>query len=426
MITRIEKISSVSGTLVLPGDKSISHRAVMFSSMAEGKSGVINFLDSEDIASTRNCFQQLGAEIKREGDELTIWGCGRNGFRKPQKNLDAGNSGTTARLISGILAAQTFESVLVGDESLSKRPMKRIADPLKKMGADLKLTDEETLPIIFTPSSNFHSLDYTLPVASAQVKSAVLLAGLFNRDYTIVREPFITRDHTENLLGLDVEVENSLRIIRVNENNYPTPKEYIVPSDISSAAFFIVLTLLLKNSEIVIKDILLNETRTGILAVLKLMGADISADNVKNYIGEPFGDLIVKSSELNNISISSEIVPNIIDEIPILSVAGLFAEGKFEIRNAEELRYKESDRINALVENYKRLGVKVENFSDGFSLEGGVANKSTVLDSFGDHRIAMAFAVLSLLTEKEIGIENFDCVKISNPTFVKQLKSISR
>ncbi len=425
MKQKIESILNVSGMLSLPGDKSISHRSVLFSSMAKGKSVVYNFLNSADVISSIDCMRALGAEIEISEDKLIIYGKGRNGFVAPEKSLYAGNSGTTARLISGILAAQNFKSEIIGDESLSLRPMKRITEPLSLMGAEIEST-EGHLPLKIYPSS-LHNIEYTLPVASAQVKSALILAGIHLTETTTIIEPLQCRNHTEVMLNIPVKKSEKGNVIEVNDSFYPEAKEYIVPADISTAAFFIVLGLISKDSELILKNVLLNETRAGIIEVLKAMGGDIEIVDFNEVSGEKAGDLIVRSSELRNVEIPEAIVPNIIDEIPILSVAGLFADGTFEIRNASELRAKESDRIKSLVENYKLLGVEVSEFPDGFSLSGEFnSSLSPVFNSFGDHRIAMTFSILSTQLENGGTIENFDSVVISNPQFLSQLKSIAK
>ncbi len=425
MIQKIKKINRVFGELKLPGDKSISHRAVMLSSLANGKSKISNLLESADIQSTINCFGKLGCSIEKRNNEYILVGKGFLGFDQPKEKLNAGNSGTTARLISGILAMQKFSTILIGDESLSKRPMKRVAEPLKIMGAELKLSSNETLPIEYFPSDKLKAIKYELPVASAQVKSAVLLAGLHLNDETIVEEKFLTRDHTERMLGCNVSIRDNQKIISVSQKNYPVQKEYVVPSDISSAAFFIVLTLLSTDSELKLPDVSLNPTRTGIIKVFQKMGSDIELENVKTIAGEELGEIIVRSTSLKNIEIEKEIIPNIIDEIPILSVAGLFAGGTFTIKNAEELRFKESDRIKSLCHNYRLLGLEVDEFEDGFSISGDIKNKNIVFESFGDHRIAMTFSILSSLFFEESMIKDFECVSISNPQFLSQLKSIT-
>ena len=425
MIEKIEKINAVKGELTLPGDKSISHRAVMFSAMADGKSTVKNYLNSEDVNSTIDCFRKLGSEIEQTETDLTIEGCGFGGFSKPDLSLDAGNSGTTTRLICGILAAQKFETTIVGDASLSKRPMKRVVDPLSRMGAKIVTSDNGTLPIKISTTGGMKAIEFDMEIASAQIKSAVLLAGLHMDETTVVIEHSRTRNHTETLLSLKVEEFDGFRKIYSSKKNYPKPAEYIVPSDISTSAFFMVLALTLENSELLLKNVLLNETRNGIIKVLQQMGGRIEIENARESSGEKLGDLRIFSSRLRNIEISKEIIPNIIDEIPILAVAGLFAEGKFVIRNAEELRHKESDRIDALCSNFKKLGVNCTEFKDGFELNGEVLNENILIESYDDHRIAMAFAILGMLVGKEMSINNFESVAVSNPDFINQIRSIT-
>jgi len=420
-----EKVKSVNGTLTLPGDKSVSHRAVMFSAMAEGKSTIENCLLSDDVLSTIAVCKELGAGINILEDKVIIDGVGFRGFKEPKHELFAGNSGTTARLMSGILSAQNFESVLTGDESLSKRPMMRVVLPLSKFGAKIEASDAGTLPLRIFPAEKLFAVEHKLEVASAQVKSALLLAGIHIEETTKIIEPVQTRNHTENMLSLPVETIGSEKIISVSKKYYPEPSEYFVPSDISTAAFFIVLTLLAENSELLIRNVLLNETRTGILEILKRMNANIEIKNIKISNNEKYGDLIVKSSELKNILIEKEIIPNIIDEIPILTIAGIFAEGIFEIRNAEELRKKESDRIDAICKNLRKLGLEVDEYSDGFSVSGEITESELTFESFDDHRIAMSFAVLSMLLNDGGSVNNFECVSISNPYFLNQINTIS-
>jgi 3-phosphoshikimate 1-carboxyvinyltransferase len=425
MIQEFNYIENIHGDLSLQGDKSISHRAIMFASMAQGKSVIHNCLNAADVNSTINCFNELGCKIEIDKDVVTIVGKGFKGFDKPLSVLNAGNSGTTARLLAGILCAQDFETIIAGDESLSKRPMKRIIDPLTLMGASIKATENFTLPLQINPSNELHAIKYELEVASAQVKSAILLAGLHIEAVTQIIEKEKMRNHTENLLALDVREFDGIRRIKVSKNDYPHNFAMTVPSDISSAAFFIVYALLSNKAELILDNVLLNDTRTGILRVLKLMGADIQIEGMKVNCGEKSGTLKVKNSKLQNIVIDKELIPNIIDEIPILSVAGVFAEGKFEIRNAKELRYKESDRIKALCDNYRYLGLKVEEFEDGFSVEGSIRKKKLLFESFNDHRIAMAFAVLSMLRKDGGKVNNFECVQISNPGFLRQIREIT-
>ena len=426
MIQEFNKIEKVEGTLLLPGDKSISHRSVMFASLAKGSSKIYNLSNGEDVKSSVKCFIKLGAEVSRVNNFIEMKGKGFKGFTKPNVPLDAGNSGTTTRLISGILVAQNFETTIIGDESLSKRPMKRIISPLTAMGGIISSTEKFTLPITISQSNKLIPIDYELPVASAQVKSAVLLAGLHCDGITSVIEKIPSRDHTEKMLGLKTEVTQAGKISYASKENYPEPKEYIIPSDISTAAFFIILTLLSNNSELRIKDVSLNDTRTGILTVLKQMGAKIETENERIIAGEALGDILVKSSKLKNIDIPVEIIPNIIDEIPVLSIAGIFAEGEFKISNAAELRGKETDRIHAICHNMKILGIDIGEFEDGFAFSGEVTNSSPVFESFGDHRIAMAFGILSLILDNGGKVNNFECAGISNPDFINQLKQICR
>lgn len=424
MTQNFNRISEVKGELNLPGDKSISHRAVMFACLADGVSEIQNLSDSEDVKSTIKCFEQLGCSFSERNGKLIVKGKGFKNFSQPPKELDAGNSGTTARLITGILSAQSFTSTVIGDESLSKRPMGRIIEPLRKMGAKIESSTGNTLPLHIYPSTGLKAIEYSLPVSSAQVKSAVLLAGLHLDDETKVIETTPSRNHTENLLNLKVDKGENGTVIYSSSEKYPLPRNYFVPSDISSAAFFIVLALLAEKSELMLKNILLNETRSGILEILKKMGGNILVENIRESNKEKYGDIFVRNSRLNNIEISKEIIPNIIDEIPILSLAGLFAEGEFKIRECKELRYKESDRIKALCENYKKLGVNVIEYDDGFELSGTPSITKPVFDSFGDHRIAMTFSVASMLLSNGGLVENFECVKISNPGFINQLRKV--
>ncbi len=423
MIQKFENIDSIKGELFLRGDKSISHRAVMFAAMADGISVIRNFSGSEDVRSTINCFEKLGCKFEITDDQIKIFGKGFKGFSKPKSELYAGNSGTTARLISGILSAQDFESVITGDESLSQRPMKRIVEPLRLMGADISANENGTLPILIKPSL-IKPINYRLQIASAQVKSAMILCAIHLDEESVFIEQTPTRNHTEKLLNLKTEITNEGTKIYASKNNYPKSFEITVPSDISSAAFFIVLGLLTNNSEIKIRNVSLNETRTGVINILQQMGGRIEIESRKEEKGEKVGDIRVYSSKLENISIPKTIIPNIIDEIPILAVAGIFAEGNFRINNAKELRVKESDRIKSLCSNFKKAGLTVNEFEDGFELCGIVSNKETIFESYGDHRIAMAFGVLSMLMKNGGSVNDFECVGVSNPQFVAQINNL--
>lgn len=424
MIKRFEKINRVNGELSLTGDKSISHRAIIFSAMATGKSIITNLSQAQDVISTMVIMHKLGASILTKDRKIIIGGMGYKGFKVPASNLDCGNSGTSARLIAGLLAAQDFNSTLIGDESLSKRPMKRVVNPLMKMGTEFQSNEKLTLPVTIIPKSNINSIDYEMPVASGQVKSSILIAGLHCDEVTTVIEKEQTRDHTEKMLGLPVKVTEGKIISSSSKKYYPEAKEYFVPGDISTSAFHIILTLLTPNSELIIKNVSLNTTRTGFIDVLKKMGANISFEDIKTSSNEEYGNIIIKSSSLKNIRIDSQIIPNIIDEIPILTIAGIFAEGEFVIENAKELRVKESDRIKSICYNLNLLGLRVEESEDGFKVSGIINNSKPVFGSFGDHRIAMSFAILSMLLDNGGEVNGFECVAISNPKFEEQINSI--
>lgn len=423
MIQEFQKIKSIKGTLSLSGDKSISHRALLISSLAKGVSEITNLSNSDDVKRTIDCLTSLGIEVEHSDDKVIIFGKGFKGYQKPVDHLYAGNSGTTARLLTGILAVQDFESIMTGDASLSARPMKRLTEPLSLMGGKITSPDG-ILPLHISAVEQLNSIKYQMNVSSAQVKSAILLAGLHCDNVTTVIESVQTRNHTENLLGLKVVKQDGKIISFASRDFYPEHKEYFIPGDISSAMFFIVLALITKNSELVLKDVLLNPTRIGCINILKAMGANILIEEKGDSNKELYGDLIIKSSELNNIKIEEEIIPFVIDEIPILTIAGIFADGRFVIRGASELRVKESDRIKAICTNMLKLGLEVEEFEDGFAVSGRLKKSSETLESFGDHRIAMAFGILASIQGEWGKVENFECVNISNPNFLQQLHSI--
>lgn len=425
MSQHFKRIEKIKGALNLGGDKSISHRAVMFASMAEGESTILNCSSSLDVWSTVSCFRSLGCKIDGDTNQLKIIGRGFKGFKSPSHPLDCGNSGTTARLISGILCAQNFETTLIGDESLSKRPMKRVIEPLSKLGAKFRPSEVGTLPLEILPVDSLIPINYEMSVASAQVKSAIILAGIHLNEVSTIIEHEITRNHTEKLLSIVTEKTGDSTKLFFSRKNYPQKFELTVPSDISSASFFIVLALLSKESEVTIKNVSLNETRTGIIDILKKMNGDITIQNSKTELGETYGDLIVRSSNLVNTEIPISIIANIIDEIPILSIAGLFAKGDFKIQGAKELRVKESDRITALCHNFKIAGLSVNEFEDGFEISGEPNNSVNTFESFGDHRIAMSFAVFSMLHKEGGLVNNFECAAISNPNFVKQIAELT-
>ncbi len=439
---KIKPAKYLKGEINLPGDKSISHRAALFSALATGETRIENFASSEDCASTLNCLKDLGVEIERENSTVFIKGVGKNGFSKPENELDCGNSGTTVRLISGILAGQNFDSVLIGDESLSKRPMKRVIEPLSQMNAKIE-SNENLLPLKIHGINSLQAIDYKMPVASAQVKSCVLLAGLNANGTTRVQSPaaksevITSRNHTElmlKFLGANVEEkfietkDGFVHEVSIDGNSKLAAKDLNVPSDISSAAFFLVGAGCLKNSEIVLRNVGLNPTRAAIIEVLQKFGAKIEILNKRVKSGEMIGDLRVSgevefAQKSDSNIISGEIIANLIDEIPILTIFGTQIESGLEIRNAEELRVKESDRIAAVVENLKRMNADVEEFSDG--LRVGKSNlKGAKIDSFGDHRIAMAFAIAGLFAEGETEITNAECAAVSFPEFFDVLAEI--
>lgn len=421
---KFQKISRLQGEITVPGDKSISHRAVMFGALAKGKTEITGFLRGADCLSTISCFRQLGISIEESADKILVEGKGLHGLRPPADVLDTGNSGTTTRLISGILAGQKFTSVLNGDASIQKRPMKRIMTPLSQMGASIRsLNENDCAPLEITGSS-LHGISYLSPVASAQVKSAVLLAGLYADGETSVTEPAISRNHTELMLksfGADVKTEGLRAVIQ------PEPALYgmdiLVPGDISSAAYFIAAGCLVPDAEILIRNVGINPTRDGILQVAKEMGADITLINEKNT-GEPVADLLIKSSPLHGITIGGDIIPTLIDELPIIAVMAAFAEGTTVIRDAAELKVKESDRIAVMTENLSAMGCDITAAEDGMIINGGKQLRGAVIDSHLDHRIAMSFAVAAMAADGETEIRDADCVKISYPDFYHDLEML--
>ncbi|MEX1277314.1 MAG: 3-phosphoshikimate 1-carboxyvinyltransferase [Bacteroidota bacterium] len=417
----------LQGSITVPGDKSISHRALMIGALADGISEVHGFLNAADPRSTRSCLEALGIPISQSGDHLQIHGRGLLGLQAPRRGLDAGNSGTTMRLLSGILAGQPFVSVLTGDDSLSTRPMKRIIEPLTGMGAHIESSPHGTAPLRIEGRFPLDPLEYVMPFPSAQVKSTVLLAGLFAEGETRVSEPAPTRDHTERMLNLKASSGTGNTVIRVLGGQRIKPREFVIPGDISSAAFLIVAALIVPGSEVLLRDIGLNPTRSRILDVLRSVGADMEISNVREFSGEPMGDVLVRSSLLHgNLALSGRAVAEMIDEIPILAVAGLFLDGKFELHDSSDLRNKESDRIAAMVSNLRHLGCAVEEYPDGFAFEGGKSLKGGEVKSFHDHRIAMAFGVAGLALPAGMVVHDAECVDISYPGFWETLSSLQR
>ena len=423
----------LTGGVALPGDKSISHRYAMLAALAEGVSELRHFSAAADCHSTLRCLSALGAEIKIEKDTVRITGKGPRGLKESRRALDAGNSGTTMRLLSGILAGQEFTSKLTGDASLQKRPMKRVVAPLREMGADIRARDDNFAPLEIR-GKRLRAIDYQMPVASAQVKSAVLLAGLFADSVTSVTEPARTRDHTELALEeFGAAVERNGRTVRVhplagtNGGGKLLARALDVPGDLSSAVFFIAAASLLAESNILIHNVGLNPTRTAILDVLAGMGASIHMVSLQSSHGEVVGDLAVKAASLKGGVIEGEQIPLVIDELPMLAALGPFTEEGIEIRDAAELRVKESDRIAALAENLRRMGAKVEERPDGLRVEGRKAGKlhGAEIDPRGDHRIAMAFAVAALAAEGATVIRDTDCAAVSFPAFFDELNRLA-
>jgi 3-phosphoshikimate 1-carboxyvinyltransferase len=414
----------IIGHISLPGDKSISHRSALFGSFSGKISKFENFNFNNDCSATLNCIKMLGVDWKIEDDKLVIYGKSINEWQPAEEVLNAENSGTTTRLISAILANLSFSTEISGDQSLQKRPMKRIIDPLTQMGAKIQSQDG-FLPLKFSAADNLQAIKYKLPMASAQVKSAVLLSGLFAEGETEVIEDTPTRDHTERMLGLKVvnNSDGSRSIFSSRKVKIPD-LSMTIPGDFSSAAFFIAAALLIPNSELLIENVSLNPTRTGLLGILKDMGADLQISK-KQQTPEPVGDILVKYSQLHNIKIAPAIIPNIIDEIPILAILASSAAGDFELRNAEELRYKESDRITAIVNNLQNTGIEVEELKDGFKLKGEQKFSHGDVKTYGDHRIAMSFAIANLLTNEEITLDDPACADVSFPQFWSILKEVT-
>lgn len=410
---------SLTGTIRVPGDKSISHRSVMLGSLAQGTTRISGFLQGEDSLATLNAFKQMGVHIEGPADgEVVIEGVGMHGLQQPEGPLDLGNSGTSMRLLSGLLAGQGKPFTLVGDHSLSGRPMRRVTDPLKAMGAVIHATDAGTAPLEIQPVESLRSIDYALPMASAQVKSCVLLAGLYADGETCVTEPAPTRDHTERMLrgfGYPVEQEGGRACVKGGGKLQACVID--VPADISSAAFFLVGAAISPGSDLTLQHVGINPTRDGVISILRLMGADIEITNERNVGGEPVADLRVRASRLKGIRIPEELVPLAIDEFPALFVAAACAEGETLLTGAEELRVKESDRIQVMADGLQALGVQATATPDGIVIQGGEISGGRV-DSHGDHRIAMSFAMAALRAEGEIRILDCANVDTSFPGFV--------
>ncbi len=423
---KFTRSNGLHGEVTIPGDKSISHRSVMFGSIAKGETEITNFLQGADCLSTISCFRAMGIEIENDGNRVLVHGKGLHGLTKPNHVLDCGNSGTTTRLISGILSAQNFDVTLTGDTSIQKRPMKRIMDPLSLMGADIRSINGNGCAPLAISGRLLHGIHYQSPVASAQVKSAILLAGLYADGETRVTEPYVSRNHSELMLshfGADVHTEDTTAVIRPVKELYGQKIE--VPGDISSAAFFLAAGLLIPDSEILIRNVGINPTRDGILRICKDMGADITLLNEKTS-GEPTADLLVRSSRLHGTVIGGSVIPTLIDELPMIAAMACFAEGETIIKDASELKVKESNRIAVMVENLSAMGADVEETKDGMIIRGGKSLHGAVIDSHLDHRIAMTFAITGCMAEGETEILGAECVNISYPGFYDDLKRLSK
>lgn len=417
------------GTLTVSGDKSISHRAVMFGSLATGTTEIEGFLPGEDCLSTIRCFRSMGVQIEQNGSSVKVFGRGLRELTAPAGILDCGNSGTTTRLLSGVLAAQHFNSVLSGDASIQRRPMKRIMIPLRAMGADITSISGNDCAPLSVHGKQLYGIHFNSPIASAQVKSAVLLAGLYASGQTTVTEPALSRDHTERMLRsfgakvLTCNFEDRPSVtVTETQNLYGT--EISVPGDISSAAFFLVGASIVPGSEVVLRNVGINPTRDGVISALRAMGAKIEVLEVRNEDSEPAADLLVRYAPLHGTEIGGALIPRLIDELPVLAAAAAVAEGRTVIRDAAELKVKESNRIRTMADGLSRLGAKVEETEDGLIIDGGAALHGGAVESYSDHRIAMSFAILSLVTDGEVRISDPDCVNISAPTFYEDLKSL--
>lgn len=422
---KIQHAIHLKGELNIPGDKSISHRGIMLGAIADGKTHITNFLQGADCLSTIDCFRKMGVYIENDDNSVTIHGRGLHGLIAPTKVLDVGNSGTTTRLISGILAGQNFSSELTGDDSICSRPMGRIITPLQQMGADIASKNDNACAPLLINGRKLTGIHYDSPVASAQVKSCILLAGLYADDKTSVSEPFRSRNHTELMLrhfGAEVEIDGYTAIVSPEPQLQGT--DIVVPGDISSAAYFIAAALVVPNSEILIKNVGINPTRDGILRVCASMGADISYLNKKESAGEDTADLLVKSSNLEGTIIEGDLIPTLIDELPIIAILASVAQGTTIIRNAEELKVKESNRLDIMVSELSAMGVDIEGTADGMIIHGGKPLNGIEVDSRLDHRIAMSFAIAGLISDGPTTILRSQCVDISYPSFFKDLQSL--
>ena len=428
MHLKLSKSKNLKGQVTIPGDKSISHRSIILSSLAEGTSEISGFLKGEDCLATLDSFKKMGVKIEEEDEKISVHGVGLHGLKKPTENLYLGNSGTSMRLLAGLLSGQKFSTILTGDSSLSSRPMKRILEPLKEMGASITAS-ANTAPLYIKPSNKLNGISYELPIASAQVKSCILLAGLYADSNTQVIESYLTRDHTEKMfkkfgIEIDESYKDSKKIIKISPPRKLNPSTLNIPGDFSSASFFIVAGLIIPNSEITLKNVGINSSRTALIKVLTQMGANIKIKNIKDDY-EKTADIEIKTSNLKAIVLDEELIPNLIDELPILFIAASFARGKTIIRGVEELRTKESDRLEAMSNSLRVIGVESKSYSDGIDITGKSSLKSSVtIDSFGDHRIAMASSIACSMLEGENIIKNVENIQTSFPNFIETCGSL--
>lgn len=410
----IRKISKASGTIKVPGDKSISHRAVILGALAGGTTEITGFLQGADCLSTIDCFRNMGIDIDVNGENVTVHGNGLNGLKAPEQMLYTGNSGTTTRLLCGILSGQNFDSSITGDASIQKRPMKRVTEPLSLMGAKIK---NDYCPL-YIQGSSLHGINYTMPVASAQVKTAIILASLYADGETVIHEIEKSRDHTELMLSaMGADIHTDGLDIHIKKTGLLEPVNVDVPGDISSAAFFMVLGLIMPNSEITVTNVGVNPTRTGIIDVLHDMGANIKLENLRSSAGESVADITVSSSALHGTTISGDIIPRLIDELPIIAVAAVFADGQTVIKDAEELKVKETNRIRAVVDELSKCGVDITETDDGMIINGGKNIHGADFKTYGDHRMAMSLTVLAQLANGECTLDDSDCACVSYPSF---------
>lgn len=425
MNAAIKSAKRVHAEVTVPGDKSISHRSVMLGSIAKGDTHVSGFLTGEDCLSTISCFKKLGVDIELDGTNVTVHGKGLHGLSAPSEPLDVGNSGTTLRLMSGLLAAQPFTTHITGDKSIQKRPMGRVATPLGLMGGKITSDGEKLTAPLTIEGAELKAVDYTLPVASAQVKSAIILAGLYADGVTRITEPEATRDHTEimlNYLGANIKKEGNTIVVTPVEEL--TARDISVPGDISSAAYFIAAALICADSEVIVKNVGINPTRTGIITAFRAMGADIELLNERTVCGEAVADIKTKSCRLHGTVIKGDIIPKLIDEIPVISAAACYADGETVIADAQELKVKESDRIKTMASELRKMGADITETDDGMIIRGGRPLKGTVCESYDDHRVAMSVAVAALGAEGETVINNSECVDISFPGFFSMLDNM--